>query len=66
MWLQYPGPTDAGLAYIRQVAAKFPYQQAIWLGPFLPTLSCHHFDTIKGMLHTAGECVEPSSLVPNA
>ena len=52
--LQFPGPNEAGLAFLRDRMEMFPKTQVMWRGPSYPILLLKHPDVIGNLLQTSG------------
>lgn len=52
--LQFPGPGEAGLAYMVSQMRKFPMAEHGWHGPFECVVSLNHSQCVKPILQTSG------------
>ena len=53
--IQYPGPNEAGLKFLRDTAAQYPRVFGFFLTFLRPTVEVHHPDTMKIILKTSGQ-----------
>lgn len=55
LFLQFPGPSEAGLTWMKERSAEIPDGIAIfWMGPFYPAVNVFLPETAKIILKTSG------------
>ena len=61
--VQFPGPGEEGLKFLRETMDNYPYGVPAWRGPFFPVLDVRHGKLAKDILNTSGTLFIVSNLL---